>query len=137
MADEIDFTLFTPFTMCVLGPTFSGKSEFVLDLIKRRHEVTLDKLDKVVYVYSEMQPRFKDFAKENPDVTFTNQLDQVKKLAKENTLIIFDDLMMDFQSKDNDFITEFFIKGAHHRKCSVILILQVSHHDLEIPVGNF
>ena len=125
MADEIDFTLFTPMTMCVIGPTFSGKTEFVLDLIKRRHEITLDRLEKVIYVYTEMQQRFKDFAAENPDVTFTNKLDEVEQMAKENTLIVFDDLMMNFQGPQNDFITEFFIKGAHHKKYSVILILQV------------
>jgi hypothetical protein len=40
------------------------------------------------------------------------------------TLIVFDDKIMDFVGKENEEIVEWFVKGAHHRGCSVIVLLQ-------------
>lgn len=123
--DEIEFSLFTPFTMSINGPTFCGKTEFVLDLIARRHEITKDRLEKVFYVFAEMQDRFKEFAQAHKDVLFTDDLQNLNKIVEENSLVVFDDFLLSFETSKNNFITELFIKGCHHRKISVIIILQV------------
>lgn len=124
--DQIDFTLNTPFSMQIVGPTFSGKTQWVLDLIHRRHEITKDRLNTVIYCYPEEQDKLSAFAKTHSDVIFTKNIDELPNLVEKNRLVVLDDLMMTLEGKDNSAITEIFIKGCHHRLWSIIIILQVN-----------
>lgn len=72
-----------------------------------------------------MQDRFKEFSKIHKDVLFTNDIQNLNKLTTKNCLVILDDMMMECEGARNAMVTEFFIKGSHHRLISVILILQV------------
>lgn len=83
--------------MSIIGPTFTGKTEWVLNLIAHRHEITSDRLNKVIYFYSEHQDKFTEFAKLHSDVIFTKNLDDLPNLVEKNCLVVFDDMMLDFQ----------------------------------------
>lgn len=123
---QVDFTLHCPFSITLAGPTCSGKTFFTFNFIERRHEITSERLEKVIYVYGEYQEKFKEFGERNPDVIFTDNLENLPSITEKNCLIILDDMMLNFENSKNGMITELFIRGAHHRKQSVILILQVN-----------
>ena len=57
------FQLRHPFIFTVVGPTMSGKTKFVLDLIERQKEIVSDTFDKVIYIYTEDQPLYEEFKK--------------------------------------------------------------------------
>lgn len=122
---EVDFTLHHPASIILCGPTQSGKTVFAFNLIARRHEITSHRLEKVIY--GEYQDKFKAFAEKHKDVTFTNDINSLQKLAGRDCLIVLDDLLLDFLGKKNSMITEIFIRGCHHRRQSFILILQVEN----------
>lgn len=125
MDNSINFSLQHPFTFTIAGPTMSGKTFYVLDFLRRRDEIISEKIEKVVYVYTEAQAIFDNYAKEDPQIVFTTNIEDVDSLVVPKSLIIFDDKLLDFNdAKENKVIADWFIKGAHHRDCSVILILQ-------------
>lgn len=90
----------------------------MLDLIHRRHEITKDRLNKVIYFYSENQDKLKEFAKTHSEVIFTKNMEDLPNLVERNSLVVIDD--NDAGIKDNSSITELFINGCHHRFCSAI-----------------
>ena len=123
--DLINFELIHPFTMCVVGPTRSGKTFFVADLIRNRKTLIDKPLEKVVYVYCDFQPIFYELQAEDPNIIFTNCLQEIEELATESTLLIVDDQMdVAAKGKDNELLTRFFLKHSHHRGVSIALILQ-------------
>jgi hypothetical protein len=109
-----------PSTALVCAPSFSGKTWFLLDLIKQRKLVYNTTISKVVYVYSNMQDIFESFSLENKEVTFTKDIPNIPEGNKENTLIIFDDCLLTHETKDNQYITELFVALSHHRNISAL-----------------
>jgi hypothetical protein len=72
----------------------------------------------------EDKTRFHEAAQKDPLITFTSNLDEADKLAREgNCLLIFDDLMGHFSGKANESIVEWFTVTSHHKMVSVILLL--------------
>ena len=51
----MDFRLFCNRTMCVAGPSHSGKTTFVIQLLDHRHEVFDCKPNRVVWCYGVYQ----------------------------------------------------------------------------------
>lgn len=123
---DFDPRLRSPFSMLVIGSSQAGKTTMVLDLIERRAEVIDTPIDKVIYVYSEFQEKFKRFMEKNPDVLFTTDYSDIDKYTDEGKkcLIVFDDKFVDLQKKDNSYITHWFVAGSHHKGCCVIVLLQ-------------
>jgi len=111
--------------MSIVGPTGSGKTFFVADLIRKRQEIISTPIEKVIYVYSDFQPIFYKLQAEDPNILFTNRIQDIEELTTDPCLIILDDQMDTLgRGKDNDLVTRFFIKHSHHRGASVALILQ-------------
>jgi len=104
----------------------SGKSVITLELIERRREIMSVDFDKVIYVYTENQPIFQKFKEQNPEVIFTDSMEEVDKITgcEKSNLVIFDDKMLEFMGNENDDIIHWFTRGAHHRNTSIILLLQ-------------
>ena len=111
----MDVTWKHPFTCIVAGPTSSGKTTFIKELLLKRDTFIYPKIDSVVYCYSEFQPVFYELQVELvqglPDFdTFDPNL---------NNLVIIDDLM-----DKADKLADVFTKISHHRNISIIFILQ-------------
>lgn len=123
---EIDLRLKFPFTMLVVAPSSGGKSTWTLELIKRRNEIMTQTVDKVIYVYTEMQDSYRQFSETNSDVIFTDDKEKINEYIDRDLklLIIFDDKLLDFQQKENSYITDWFVKKSHHKNCSVIVLIQ-------------
>jgi len=128
-SNQVLFALRHPFTFSVVGPTFSGKTNLVLELIERRREIINQPIDRIIYIYTEDQEIFHEFKQKHPIMEFTTDmsiLDDITYTNQLKCLLIFDDKLLDFCGKENEDIIYWFTMGAHHRNCSVILLLQTA-----------
>jgi hypothetical protein len=116
----VKYPLRWPSTALVIAPSFSGKTWFILDLIKKRNIVYNTKIDHVFYVYSNHQSLFDKFASSHSEVKFTKEIPEIPEGNKENILLIFDDCQHHHEAKDNKYISEVFTALSHHRNVSVI-----------------
>jgi len=108
-----------------LQPTFSGKTRFVVDLIKKRSEIIDKPIKTIIYVYTDHQNIFYELEQQVPGIIFTTDIFQIESLINEETLVIIDDKMDTItRGKDKELMINFFIKGCHHKNISVVLLIQ-------------
>ena len=115
------FQLKHEFTMVVAGPSKSGKTEFVKQLVQNPHWI-LPPPEKIVWCYREWQQAYESL---KDSVSFIQNIpsDDEKLVADLGTrhLLIFDDMM---GGKAIESIVDWFTRKAHHRNTSVIYITQ-------------
>lgn len=125
MSSVVPQCLEHPFTMVDAGPTMSGKTYFVRELL-----ITSDRIQpppqRIVWVYSEWQPEYDKLKKH-----FGSKIEFVHGWSGEiyNTfeprlrnVLVLDDVMG--SSKNDAALSDLFTKGASHRNLSVIFITQ-------------
>ena len=117
-----------PFTCLVSGPTQSGKTHFVLEMLKNMRAMIEPQPTRVIWCYGVEQDKLGEL----PDNVILAEgkegLDLIDKT--ERNLIILDDLME--ECGDAKEISELFTKGSHHRNLSVIMIVQNLFHQGKI-----
>ena len=114
-----DLKLIHPFSLIVSGPTSSGKSTLLFQILDNLHQNTTPKIEKVVYIYGIYQDIFKNY----PNIFFTDSLEFMDIERPEvPTVIILDDLMSVLNNSKK--LEELFTQGVHHKKVSVVLTLQ-------------
>ena len=122
------FLFKTPFTFIVCGPTGSGKSFFVMKLLKNMDQMLSDKVKKIYYFYNNWQKKFEQEC--NNNIEFRQGLPSEEDFKSNNTsdqsIVIIDDLQISASS--NIFIANLFSREPHHRNISVVLILQNLFH---------
>uniref|UniRef100_A0A158P4L8 AAA+ ATPase domain-containing protein n=1 Tax=Tetranychus urticae TaxID=32264 RepID=A0A158P4L8_TETUR len=107
--------------MLIAGPTGSGKTYFIRDMINKAGYICDPAPKKITYLYGEYQKIFNSMT----DVKFIEGLqEEVIKNAggEEPEWIVIDDLML--EASNQTFISNLFTKGSHHRNISVILVTQ-------------
>lgn len=100
-----------PSSCMVVGPSQSGKTTLVREIIKKN--IYDKKFKKVIWCYLYSASWFL----EEPNIEFVCGL---PKVYENNSLIIIDDMM----HRLNETIADLFTAASHHRNISVILILQ-------------
>lgn len=121
----MDVRLKHPFTMCVVGPTFSGKTFFVRKLLKHIHLMMNPAPQKIVWFYGEFQKDYAEMMNTIPEIEFHENLPEDFYAFTDSarpTLFIIDDLM-DVVS-DSKKVAALFTKGCHHRNVSLIYLTQ-------------
>lgn len=111
-----------PFTCLIAGPTSSGKSTFVKNLIEAREEDIFPQPNRIFWFYSQWQPLYEHVHGVNFQQGIPESVDSFD--PEDKTLIIIDDLM----SQVNSEVVELFTKGSHHRNISVVYIVQNLFH---------
>ena len=111
----------TPFTMLISGGTGSGKTTLVSDMIFNIKEIVDIPPEKIIIVYSQMQPLYEIIAsKSSIPVEFIEGLPD-DLITPPRTLMILDDLQTS-NSKQN--IKSWFLAKSHHYETSLIYITQ-------------
>jgi hypothetical protein len=114
--------LLHPFTCMVAGPTGSGKSEFVKQVILNGAIEPMPV--RIVWYYMEWQ---NGLAQQLPGVEFKQGLPEMQDFdGLVPTLVVLDDMM----SEVNEKITALFTRGSHHRNLSVFFLTQNVFHKL-------
>lgn len=115
LAEKI--TMNHPFNCIVAGPTMSGKSTWVRNLLKSA--IITPQPTRIYWCYGEWQP----FYEEIDNVEFIEGLpDFVLLKNAEPKLLIIDDLMQELKSDKR--LIQLFTKGSHHWNLSCIHIVQ-------------
>ena len=112
-----------PFTCMVAGPTGSGKTELLIQILRHQHEMVEPSWDRIVFCYSRMQPSYQQLKDISPQVEFCQGLYNIELFNSNlNNLLILDDLM---QKSENDCeILNLFTIDSHHKNISVFLLTQ-------------
>jgi hypothetical protein len=113
-----------PTTVAIFGPTMSGKTHFVMKLIKNSKIMFVEPPEKIMYCYSAWQDNFEKL--ETDGVEFHQGLPSLSTIeewsGKKHTLLILDDLAQALvDSKD---VQHFVTVSCHHKKISVIWLMQ-------------
>jgi hypothetical protein len=113
-----------PFRICVVAPSGSGKSNFVVNLISlfSKGKGTFASID--IITRNKDEPLYKFLQLKAESINIKEGLENVPKLDKmdkdSNHLVIFDDLVL---AKDQSSIENFYIR-ARKLNCSVIYLSQ-------------
>jgi len=120
-----------PFRMCVVEPSGSGKTNFLLNIIKvfshgkgTFSDITIITSNKDEPLYNWLST-VSDNIKIVENITNTPKLDDMAK--DENHLVVWDDLVL---SKDMDNVKKYYMR-ARKKNCSVIFLSQ-SYYDIKL-----
>ena len=122
--ENFDFQLKNPFTMCIAGPTKSGKTTFVGNLLRSADEVFTKPRNKIFYFYNQCEPEDKNlqqFVDEFVNgLPSENWVKDAFEMYGENITIVIDDQALHV----NKVIAELFTVNSSRQKCNVIYITQ-------------
>lgn len=123
-----DLSMKTPFAALVAGPTGSGKTFLVSNLLINKHLLMKPIPQRVIYYYKQWQGRFNVLSDKRVVHEFVEGLPTVEEFKEKvspykefGSIVVFDDAMMELLEKD---ITEIFSVHCHHLNASVIFISQ-------------
>jgi len=112
-----------PCTCMVSGPTMSGKTQFVVNLLK--YDMFKPSPQRIIWCYSKDQPLYQTLQDRHPNLELVHgtPTDLMKSLdPKVTNLVILDDQMSKVGSDKE--LGELFTEGSHHLNLSVIYIVQ-------------
>jgi hypothetical protein len=114
-------------TLTICGPSGSGKSSFLLALLKEHKRVFQEPIKRILFAYSEMQVLYDEMKEIFPNIEFCKgvpSLSRIEEFCASGdgfSLLIFDDLQLGMESQE---ITALWLSIAHHRSCYVICLQQ-------------
>ena len=116
----MDFRLRSDRTMCISGPSQSGKTTFLKRLLAQRDELFHTPFRRVIWCYGIYQHELhNDFR--NQGVILYDGIPSVSDLQPYD-LIILDDLLNESDSSKD--LTKMFTQTAHHLPCFIIFVSQ-------------
>ena len=120
---DFDYRLQAPFCLTISGPTQSGKTTIVKNILLRRYELISVPIDNILYCYTEYQPAFDELKTAIPSIQFHQGLpDEIADPLDRHKLVILDDLMEEICS--NKSYSTLFTRTSHHRNVSIIYLTQ-------------
>ena len=126
--DVMNFRLIFPFKLRCIAPSGGGKSFLVRKIIEQRKEIIDKPIDRVIYFFTQWQSIFDEMKAADPNIIFTDRIEDVDALVENPCIIIFDDCLQSL-NKGNpiyDVVTRYFLRSAHHLGCCVCLLLQIA-----------
>jgi hypothetical protein len=125
-----DLRFRTPFTYTCAGPSQSGKTSHVFNILRLKEELFDVNPQNVLYFYNLPQPSFANFRQESPGIVteWINKLPDLELLREKTlayrggsgSLVIIDD----FVSELNADISNLFTVLSHSNNINVILLTQ-------------
>lgn len=118
-----------PFTCVIAGPTQSGKTVFVKNLLKGPHLYILNPPERIVWCYGVHSEKQINSIKQmaSMPIEFIEGIPDLDMFSShERTLLILDDLMADAGKSKQ--VASLFTRGCHHKNISAFLLLQNMFH---------
>ena len=116
----MDFRLFNDRSMIVAGPSQSGKSTFLLKMIRWKNELFRKPIHRVLWAYGQYQPHFHSLL-QREGIQLHAGIPEVCDLQPYD-LLILDDLLG--PSETNTDMTTMFTQTAHHLPCFIVFVTQ-------------
>src|SRR5437868_5442427 len=120
-----------PFTCMVSGPTSSGKTYLIRNILSA-HQMLIkfeEKIQnlKVLWAYGQIQNLYSQEISSNVTTKYISGLPSEEEIKEFNpNILVIDDLMSDLGDDKN--IANLFTRGSHHLGISVIFITQNLFH---------
>ena len=108
--------------MLVAGPTSSGKSIFVANLLHGRDLLFRNSPSRVIWCYAVWQPLYDELRGNLTCIEFHEGLPELDLIKQGTFILVVDDLMSEAQASDR--LTQIFTKYSHHYNVSSIYLLQ-------------
>lgn len=126
-----------PSTILIAGPTGSGKTEFLVELLKRRAIEPFP--ERIIWIFSEWQNAYDrirvalNHGRRKGKIEFHKDYDDSLYESldpKVRNLVVLDDQMenQDMRRHGGSGLAKFFTQGSHHRNLTVIYIVQNLFH---------
>ena len=118
----VDVSIKWPFKWTLVGSSGSGKTNFVLNVIKKAYNLFDQKPDRVIIIYKVFQEIYNDFKNYFPTTIYTEDecdFEELTTLNNDKILFICDDLY--FSKKLSEISEHFLVKGRHRNTSWIIL----------------
>ena len=116
----MDFRLRLNRTMCISGPSHSGKTQLTLKLLDNRHTIFDSIPKRVVWCYGIYQHDLHQELSQRQYQVHAGIISVADIQAYD--VIVLDDLLN--ESRNSQDVTAMFTKAAHHKPCFIIFIMQ-------------
>lgn len=114
-----------PATVLVAGPTFSGKSHLMRQILENKDQMLRPPVEEVIWCYGIESPQLVSLKEKFPDIKLHRGLPDLDRLASlpkgVKRALVIDDLMN--ETKGN-VVSNLFTKIAHHMDISVFYLCQ-------------
>ena len=127
MGSKRDFRIYPDRAMCVVGPSQSGKTTFVLNLLDEYLEIFHDpRPSRILWFYGVHQSALNQLLKSKQQylgipIEIKEGIPSVTDIRK-GDLIVMDDLLSESQS--SKAVSQMFTRHAHHHRCFIIFLSQ-------------
>ena len=116
-----------PLTMIVAGPTMSGKSTWIKNLLLQNAQLIYPSPHRILWIFKRWQPLYDELKHWIPNIQFIEGItEDIKSDAlidsRDRMLLIIDDMIKDATQEKE--ICELYTESTHHRNLSVIYIMQ-------------
>ena len=118
-----DIRLKENFKLFLAGPSACGKTTFIIDVIKHLDKITIQKPSKIIYFYTEWQPKF-NYMKDELNTVFIEDNDMIIEEVKnlnESAFIIFDDML---NSSNLKAVAQLYSVHGRHLNLSLAFLSQ-------------
>jgi len=120
-----------PFRCLIAGPSESGKTNLVKNIIFQNQELIYEPPDNITYCYAEWQSKYDIIKNFNSNIKFIQGLPEISEFNPScKNLLILDDLM--HLCSEDESILNLFTTASHHKSISVFLMTQNI-----FPVGKY
>ena len=111
----------TPFTCMLAGPSQSGKTSLLINILKHRDALLDNPPTRIIYCYSVFQEAFRSL--ESMNIEFIQGLPDLNEFNPViHNMVILDDMMNECEK--NKEIQNLFTIHSHHKNISVFIMTQ-------------
>ena len=118
--DSSQFVFKHPFTAILAGPSSSGKTTLLKQVIEKRCLLIQPSPHRIVWYYKRWQPMYEELTQSIPGIEFKEGLPDPPTYSPFPVLFIIDDLMS--TASQSDTISNLFTEGSHHLNISLFFI---------------
>ena len=116
-----DLKMKIPCTGLFVGPTLSGKTTLILQVVDNADELFDPPPKTIVYAYGQFDEGIHEFRKRGVMIVAGAPSDEFLQKIRKPALLILDDLMSNVK---NTYLDDLYTKKAHHMNMAVFFVLQ-------------